>query len=37
MTPDPVTVNVDTQLTKVRSIFRGWMVPFNSGFIKKSS
>jgi CBS domain-containing protein len=25
MTPDPVTVNVDTQLTKVRSIFReGW-------------
>src|SRR5664280_909444 len=23
MTPDPVTVNVDTQLTKVRSIFRG--------------
>ena len=25
MTSDPVTVNVDTQLTKVRSIFReGW-------------
>ena len=23
MTSDPVTVNVDTQLTKVRSIFRG--------------
>lgn len=26
MTPDPVTVNVDTQATKVRSIFRdGWL------------